>query len=124
MPANLPSHGIRLEIRGVGNCPSKKNSHFPLTNGGLGIDKSVKERMMRLENAILFALYSACQTGGNETPSECLRRLRTLLSGLSDDSINQIPAGSWDVQMVEPGQEGVEITITAITDSSPPSLAS
>ena len=105
---------VVLVISGLGHCPSKKNRHFPLTNGALGIDKSVRDRMKALENAILSALYSECQIVGNETHSECWKRLRTLLSGLSDDSIREIPTGSWAVEHVANGQEGMQITIQEI----------
>lgn len=105
------SNKLTLRITGLGHIPSKKNYHYPLEGGGLGIDKEVKQRMDRIENAILFALYSKCQTTGSETPSECLKQLRTHLSGLSDDSIREIPSGAWDVEYVEKGQEGCVIEI-------------
>lgn len=96
--------------------PSKKNHHFPLKNGGLGIDKEIKERMKQLENDILSQLYSECQIIEGETHSECWKRLRTLLSGLLDDSINEIPKGGWDVQRVESiEQSGIDIIIEEIS---------
>ena len=90
--------------------PSKKNRHW--ANGKhIQLDLKVKKRMALLEDAIVFALYSCAATIVSETPSGCLKQLRTLLSGLSDDSIREIPCGSWDVERVEKGQEGLLITI-------------
>lgn len=105
---------LRLEVKGIGHCPSKKNYHFPSSNGGLLIDPAIKQRMAMLEAAILCALYSEYQIVGSETHSECWKRLRTLLSGLCDDSIREIPTGSWDVEYVPKGQEGILIEITPI----------
>ncbi len=98
----MPGNCVILNLRLGENIVSKKNYHFPRADGGLCIDKRVKLKMERLENAILSALYSESQIDGNETHSECWKRLRTLLCGLSDDSIREIPAGSWDVERVAP----------------------
>lgn len=73
-----------------------------------------KERMDRLEKAMLFALYSLCPTGASGTPSECWKPLQTLLSGLCDDSIREIPAGSWTVEYVPKGEEGINVEIEQI----------
>ncbi len=105
---------LRLSVTLGQAVPSKKNHHFPLANGGLGIDKAIKLRMNDLENGILSALCSESQMTASETPLECLRRLQTLLSGLLDDSIREIPTGSWGVEYVPKGQEGVIIEITPL----------
>lgn len=107
-------NGISLIVKGIGHIPSKKNHHFPRKDGGLLIDKKIKERMRQLENAMLSALYSKSQIIGSETHSECLSRLRMFLSKLSDDSVREIPKGSWEVEYVNPGEEGVTITIERI----------
>jgi len=73
--------------------------------------KDIKKRMQLLEDVILSKLYSLCPTTESETHSECLKQLRTALSGLSDDSIREIPVGSWSVDRVPKGEEGVRITI-------------
>lgn len=70
--------------------------------------------MLLLENAILSALLSEYRIKENETHLECLKRLRTALSGLCDDSIREIPSGSWNVEYVEKGSEGVLIEIETI----------
>jgi hypothetical protein len=71
----------------------------------------IKERMEQLENAILLELYSTGKTFGEGMEAECMRRLRMLLSALSDDSLNEIPEGSFGSELVEPGQEGITIII-------------
>ena len=111
---NTTGREVKIMIRDLGHIPSKKNYHYPLKNGGLGIDKEIKVRMERIENAILFALYSESQIIGSETHSECLKRLRMLLSGLLDDSIREVPAGSWDVEYVPKGDEGCLIEINIL----------
>lgn len=93
------------------HIPSKKNHHFPGKGGRVLIDKKVKERILELENAILCELFSLSAMLASGTPSACSRPLRTLLSELCDDSIREIPSGSWGVRYVKKGQEGVEITI-------------
>ena len=99
--------------------PSFKNRKMAVrdqTNGKLKTisPPAVKERRMSLENAILSELYSESQIIGNETHSECWKRLRTVLSGLCDDSIREIPCGSWDVEYVSKHREGIEIVISLI----------
>lgn len=71
----------------------------------------IKERMEQLENAILSELYSTGKTFGEGMEVECLRRLRMLLSGLCDDSLKEIPEGSFSSELVEPAQEGITIII-------------
>ena len=110
---------LRLSIRGIGHCPSFKNHKRAILDTATGrmrtlTEKSVKARMALLEDAILSALYSACPTTESATALEWLKRLRTQLSGLSDDSIQVIPRSSWDTEQVETGQEGIDITITRI----------
>ena len=75
---------------------------------------AIKFRMECIEDDILFALYSLSQTGENETHLECLKQLRTALSELSDDSIKEVPEGSWETVYVPKGQEGVRIEITPL----------
>lgn len=74
-------------------------------------EPETKQRMNNLENGIVSALYSLCQTGDGETDSECRKQLRMFLSELSDDSLNQIPSSTFEVEFVEKGQEGVRIEI-------------
>lgn len=97
---------IFLRVITGDNCPSFKNRKRMGRTPG-----NIKKRMLQLENRIVSALNSLCQTPSNETDLECQKRLRTALSGLSDDSLTEIPEFSFGVRYVEPGLEGVEITI-------------
>lgn len=103
----------KLLVRGL-SVPSFKNHKHSNRNGHVYTDPKVKARMESLENAMLCELYSASQITGNETHSECWKRLRTALSGLCDDSVREIPEGSWTVEHVPPNEEGVEIIITEL----------
>ena len=110
---------IKFVIKGIGHTPSFKNKKIAVrhrTNGKQMqiTEPKTKNRMRALEDAIVLALYSLSQTTGPGTPTECLKQLRTALSGLCDDSIKQIPSGSWDVRYVPVGEEGLEITIQEI----------
>lgn len=117
-PAKTPSAGIApitLQLRGF-HCPSFKNTKRAILDSNTNQFRTltpgkIKKRMQALENAIVSALYSASQIVGNETHSECLKRLRTVCSDLLDDSVKEIPAGEWDTVYVLPGEEGLDITI-------------
>lgn len=109
------SQKIVLEVTTGKAIQSFKNAKRVTPRGGLITRPDVKEGMRELESAIVSALYSSCQTGDGATDSECRKRLRTLLSGLSDDSLNQIPESSFGVEYVEKGREGVRIEIEEIT---------
>lgn len=102
---------VKLTVMNQGHCPSFKNHKHSGANGFVYCDPRVKKRVQSIENAMLSELYSESQIVGSETHSECWKRLRTVLSGLSDDSIREIPEGSWAVEFVPPGDEGLEITI-------------
>lgn len=91
--------------------PSKKNHHFPGKGGHVLIDKPIKERMAQLEDGILSALYLWCQTRESGTDLAWQKHARMLLSGLSDDSLREIPQSSFGVEYVPKGSEGVIITI-------------
>lgn len=104
----------------TGQVPSFKNRKMAVKdNDRPGKQKNitppeVKARMERMENAIVSELFFMSQTIGGGTPSECSKRLRTFLSGLCDDSIQEIPCGEWDVEKCEPGLEGFSVEITEI----------
>lgn len=121
-PSNAEMHisfPITLTITGLGHIPSHKNRKRAILDKSKGhlrtlTEPSIKKRMDRLENAILFALYSWCQTSVLGMHSGCSKQLRTALSGLCDDSIKEVPEGSWDVEYVPKGQEGCVIQITLV----------
>lgn len=104
---------IVLEIKGL-TVPSFKNHKHSNRNGHVYTDPKVKARAEGIENAMLCALYSESQIVGNETPSECWKRLRTALSGLLDDSVREIPEGSFSTEFVSPGEEGFRIEIVEL----------
>ena len=117
MPAKV-SCGQTLTLLVVtgDHVPSFKNTKRSILDRNTGRQRTltpgkIKKRMNLLELAIESALYSWCQTNGVGTDSECLRQLRIVLSGLSDDSLREIPEFSFGVRRVPKGQEGVEITI-------------
>jgi len=105
---------IVLVVSGTGHIPSFKNHKHSGKSGFVYTDPKVKKRVKRLEENILCGLYSLCRTNESETHLECLKRLRTALFGLCDDSIREIPQGEWNVEYVEKGKEGVRIEITTI----------
>lgn len=114
-PVPAPSNEIKLIVILGRHIMSKKNKHYPSAGGHrILMDKKTKVHMENLENAILFELYSSSRTTESETHSECLKQLRTVLSGLSDDSIREVPSGSWGVEYATKGNEGVAITITPL----------
>lgn len=108
---NSPPKSLTLNVKLGEHIPNKKNAHYPGSDGKIKIDKEVKRRVNQLENAIVLSLYSLCQTKESVMDLECRKQLSILLSGLSDDSIREIPSHSWEVEYVEKGNEGVRIEI-------------
>jgi hypothetical protein len=101
------------------HCPSFKNtkrSGINLATGKLNnyTPAKIKARMQLLERGILSALNSWSATAGDGTDLECQKQLRIVLSGLSDDSLVEIPEFSFGWRKVEAGKEGVEILIRKI----------
>lgn len=110
---------VTLKVVTGDHIPSFKNTKRSGTNPATGkhvtyTPKQIKQRMAQLENRIVSALYSSSQMQKSGTDSECQKQLRTVLCGLYDDSIKQIPEFSFAVRYVEPGLEGVEIIIEEI----------
>jgi hypothetical protein len=108
-----------VEIKGWGHVPSFKNAKRMCFNRKTGkpfpvTEKRVKQWMDNSEDSIVSQLFSMCQTTADETQPECLKQLQTFLSGLSDDSVREIPEGSWSVLKVPAGCEGVSILIERI----------
>lgn len=102
---------VVLEVVTGENLCSFKNRKRVTKRGGLITDPDVKRRQDRLEAHILLSFYFASPTGEHETDLDSLRALRTLLSGLCDDSLKQIPEFSFAVEYVKPEDAGVQITI-------------
>jgi hypothetical protein len=96
--------------------PSFKNQKRSILDRNSGkqrtlTPKKIKHRMQVLEDAILSALYSTGATTGGGTHSECWRQLRIALSGLCDDSLKEVPEGSWDTEPASKLEEGITIII-------------
>lgn len=114
---------IVLTVQGKGlTVPSFKNTKRAILDRNTGNQRTltpgkIKKRMQELEDGILLALYSFCQTSDAGTHTACLKRLRTALLGLSDDSVREIPEGWHKTRKVSKGNEGVEIVITQLADS-------
>lgn len=114
------SRGVtRLVVITGDNVPSFKNSKRSILDNRTGSQrtltpKKMKERMVRLENRIVCALFFLCRTPEGEMDLECLKPLQTALSGLLDDSLKEVPEFSFGVRYVAPGQEGVKIEIELI----------
>jgi hypothetical protein len=107
---------IVLKVVTGDNVPSFKNRKRSILDSATGqqrtlTPKKIKERMALLQGRIESVLYSLYQTGERETDLACRKQLRTALSGLSDDSLVEMPEFSFGVRYVEKGFEGVEITI-------------
>jgi hypothetical protein len=100
----------RILVKGM-HIPSFKNHKHSNRQGRVYTDPRVKKLMSRLESSILSVLYSESRISANETDSECWKRLRTALSGLSDDSLREIPECSFTTKRVTRGEEGVDIYI-------------
>lgn len=120
-PMATPSNptGVILKVITGDHIPSFKNTKRSGLNSATGkhlsyTPKQIKQRMAQLENRIVSVLFSWSPTLSAATDSGCQRQLRTVLSGLCDDSIKQIPESSFGVRYVEPGLEGVEIIIEEI----------
>lgn len=114
-----------LKVLTGDNVPSFKNSKRSILDKNSGLQrtltpKKMKARMNLLEGRIVSALYSECRTSGGEMDLECQRQLQTVLSGLLDDSLKEIPEFSFGVHRIEKGFEGVDIFITEIISPSTP----
>jgi len=108
--AQPPSPVTRLTIQGIGNVISFKNNKM-LARGRLFTKPEYQAWMDRATESIVLQLFSKCQTGDAATQLECWKRLRTFLSGLSDDSVKQLPEGAWKVEFVEAVDAGADILI-------------
>lgn len=98
-----------LRIRGVGEIPGFKNRKR-IAGQHLITDPKVKQRMQALQRAIECELRSAFQAAGAGTSMVARRRLLTLLLP-QDDCWTCIPELILTGELVEPGQEGADITI-------------
>lgn len=109
---------VVLNVTTGQNLCSFKNHKRVTKRGGLITDPKIKRRMQSLEDSIVSSLYSASATTigatGLDSASQSRTALCELLSGLTDDSLKQIPEFSFGVEYVPEGSEGVQITITRL----------
>lgn len=104
---------ITLHVRNMGHIPAKKNYHFPNKNGGLCIDKRVKDWTTRCTASFVFALLSGCQT--EETGTLMVPLLRSLIASLpQDDNWKIISEIQIKAVGTIAGDEGATITIERI----------
>jgi hypothetical protein len=103
------------------NChiPSKKNSKMwisqvrgrPLKRPMLITLPQIQEWTEKAVQHLESQLLSRCLTTGDAIP-QALSKLSVILSQLpADDSVSDLPQGSWSVELVAPGHEGAIITI-------------
>lgn len=115
-PAPAPSSAIKLVVRGIGPVPSFKNNKRAILDRNTGKMRTLtKPKTKRWMNQCIAQLESqllgAYPIKEGETAGEWAKRLRTVLLPLQDDSWKHMLPGDQNVRMVEPGQEGAEITI-------------
>lgn len=108
---------IRLEIRGIGHCPSFKNSKvvgvrklFTKPEYKLWMDRCIQSLELQLLSAIQM------DTGGTRTGSLPLSSI--VLSGLCDDSKREISSETVFPMQVPKGEEGVELFIELASENS------
>ncbi len=103
------------------NChiPSKKNNKLmmtqlhgrPLKRPMMITKPEYQEWTERAVHHLESQLLSKCLTTGDATP-QALSKLSVILSQLpADDSVSDLPQGSWTVELVAPGKEGAIITL-------------
>jgi hypothetical protein len=125
-----------LELKGIAMKPSRKrkteekfpNCHIPsfknmkrwttsLPNGRplkrpfLITEPRCQDWKERAVDSLESQLLSKCLITG-EGIQQALSRLSAILSQLpADDSVSDLPCGSWSVQLVTAGEEGATITL-------------
>ena len=83
----------------------------PLKRPFLITSPEFQEWMEKAVQSLESQLLSMCRTGSEGTPPEP-SKLFAMLSRLpADDSVNDLPEGSWKVERVPPGEEGARIEI-------------
>jgi len=106
---------LTLEIRGIGPVPSFKNTKKIIRkrDGKPGIitDPKKKRWMNDAVDQLESQLRGAFPMLAGETHGEWQKRLRTAWWQLLDDSLTHQLPGNQDVERVEKGNEGCEITI-------------
>lgn len=110
---------IKLVVAGIGNVPSFKNNKRAILDRNTGKMRTLtKPETKRWMNQCIAQfesqLLGACPIREGETAGAWAKRLRTALLPLQDDSWKHMLPGDQNIRMVEPGQEGAEVTIEPI----------
>lgn len=115
-PISASQGPLVLRIRGIGNLTSFKNRKRAIRSGNstrLITEPKIKARQEALKAAILSALRLASATGAGET-SMASRPASLTLSLPQDDCWTQVPELIVTGELVAPGEEGCDITITRL----------
>ena len=101
---------VRLQVRGLGHVPSKKNRLFARADGGVMTDSKVRQWSTRCIAAFVSQLCCGSATGESAIlTTEQLRSLTQLLP--ADDGWKHIPEIHLTAIQVPKGDEGADITI-------------
>lgn len=99
---------LRLQVRGLGHCPSFKNGkRLFLTN------KQNAQWMKACTASFVSQCISRCQTGAGAISMEDLRRFLTASLPLDDNWLN-VPILIVTCEEVEEGEEGATIEIAPL----------
>lgn len=104
---------IKVEFKG-GHIPSFKNAKR-MAGKKLITDPDVKARKLAIEESFLWQLHSAIQTYEQEMRTGLSRRALIALLLPEDDCWTCIPETQTSCCLVDPGEEGVMISITRLT---------
>ncbi len=116
---------LTIKIRGLGHVVSFKNTKMILPARGsrramLITDPKKRKLMDQYTRLIESALSSAYQTAGGETGTGLSRRSWIAASMPLDDSLDWIPeSDGYRTELVEDGQEGMDIIIEQLTFPQP-----
>lgn len=106
---HIPS--FKNSKRWITKLPNGKPLKRPFLITSPGFQQWREKAVKSLESQLL----SMCRIGGDGTPLERSKLFATLSQLPVDDSVNDLPEGSWKVIRVPPGEEGCRIVIEKIT---------
>jgi hypothetical protein len=101
---------LRLEIKGLGHCPSFKNNKM-LTRGQLITAPKKQQWMNRATRSLESQLLSAIRMTVAEMPMALSPQFWMCLSGRFDDSVQWIPEICVKAEKCAKGDEGALIVI-------------
>jgi hypothetical protein len=109
----MPSSPASLQVKGIGNVPSMKNSKM-LTRGRLITDPKKQKWMDQAAESFASQLRSWFQTHGIEIPMAWQQPSSIATSWPLDDSVAWIGQLSVSWQRVNKGEEGAVIEFTKL----------